>query len=365
MNRNYWLDLFTGKTWDEFLKSGANISGFRLRRRGLAAKIKPGDYFLCYLTRISRFIGVLEVTSPLFEEYNNRIWEDDLFPIRFRVKLIHKLDVSAGIPLRLITNDLSKFRKLDSVNAWGGFLRGSPALFDPTDANIILSEIERAVQNPVFREYDASKYAGRIKPVKTSRAITKISETGPSKLETEQISSLLENITHDEIQWTLLKLGSDLRLSVWVAKNDRNRQYNGHSFLEIPNLLSSLPILINDRITRLVERIDVLWLRNEAIICAFEIEHTTQIYSGLLRMSDLVTILPTITIKLFIVAPDERRKDVMAELQRPTFSKGSSRPLSSLCRFISYSSLKSEIEAYGPRIKRIPPDFLDDIAESC
>ncbi len=29
MARNYWLDLFTGKTWEEFKKHGANISGFR------------------------------------------------------------------------------------------------------------------------------------------------------------------------------------------------------------------------------------------------------------------------------------------------------------------------------------------------
>ena len=82
-------------------------------------------------------------------------------------------------------------------------------------------------------------------------------------------------------------------------------------------------------------------------------------------MSDLISMLPTITIKLFIVAPDERRSDVISEIQRPTFSKGLITPLSSICRFISYSSLKHEIEAYGPRIKRISSDFLDDIAETC
>ncbi len=29
MNRTYWLDLFTGTTWEEFKKHGANVSGFR------------------------------------------------------------------------------------------------------------------------------------------------------------------------------------------------------------------------------------------------------------------------------------------------------------------------------------------------
>jgi len=30
MTRKYWLDLFTGTTWEEFLEHGAKISGFRI-----------------------------------------------------------------------------------------------------------------------------------------------------------------------------------------------------------------------------------------------------------------------------------------------------------------------------------------------
>jgi len=52
MNRNYWLDLFTGTTWEEFKKHGATVSGFRRRRRRLAKDIHPGDYLLCYLTAV-------------------------------------------------------------------------------------------------------------------------------------------------------------------------------------------------------------------------------------------------------------------------------------------------------------------------
>ena len=59
----YWLDLFTGKTWKEFLNAGATVSGFRESRWATVKRIKSGDYLLCYLTGVSRFIGVLEVTS--------------------------------------------------------------------------------------------------------------------------------------------------------------------------------------------------------------------------------------------------------------------------------------------------------------
>jgi hypothetical protein len=44
----------------------------------------------------------------------------------------------------------------------------------------------------------------------------------------------------------------------------------------------------DDVTRRTVEMIDVLWLKGSAIVAAFEIESTTSIYSGLLRMSDLI-----------------------------------------------------------------------------
>lgn len=50
----YWLDLFTGTTWDEFRNAGAKVSGFRPRMRNTVAKIKSGDILLCYMTGVMR-----------------------------------------------------------------------------------------------------------------------------------------------------------------------------------------------------------------------------------------------------------------------------------------------------------------------
>jgi EVE domain len=66
--RSYWLDLFTGTTWEEFLAAGGEDSGFRERRWKTLQQMKPGDYLLCYLTGISRWIGVLEVVSEPFKD---------------------------------------------------------------------------------------------------------------------------------------------------------------------------------------------------------------------------------------------------------------------------------------------------------
>ena len=62
---NYWLDLFTVKTLEEFQKAGAKVSGFRERRLHTCEQIQPGDKLLCYLTGISRWVGVLRVTKPV------------------------------------------------------------------------------------------------------------------------------------------------------------------------------------------------------------------------------------------------------------------------------------------------------------
>jgi predicted RNA-binding protein len=85
--RTYWVDLFTGTTWEEFLAAGGEVSGFRERRRKTVQQMKPGDYLLCYLTGISRWIAVLEVTSEPFRD-TAPIWKDEDFPSRVRVRSV-------------------------------------------------------------------------------------------------------------------------------------------------------------------------------------------------------------------------------------------------------------------------------------
>ena len=57
----YWLDLFTGTTWQEFRAAGAGVSGFSAKRRNLAQSVEKNDILLCYLTGVMRWVGALEV----------------------------------------------------------------------------------------------------------------------------------------------------------------------------------------------------------------------------------------------------------------------------------------------------------------
>jgi hypothetical protein len=60
---SFYTDLFTPETWKAFREHGAEVTGFRERQRQSAARISPGDVFCCYLVRLSRWCGLLQVVS--------------------------------------------------------------------------------------------------------------------------------------------------------------------------------------------------------------------------------------------------------------------------------------------------------------
>ena len=78
----YWVDLFTGTTWNEFRKAGSSISGFRASQKTIAKRIKPGDILVCYLTGVMRWIGALEVIGP--RDDKTAIWKFDDFRFTLR-----------------------------------------------------------------------------------------------------------------------------------------------------------------------------------------------------------------------------------------------------------------------------------------
>lgn len=62
----YFIDLFSSETYEAFTRSDRATSGFRLRHKRMADRINRGDVFVCYLTRLSRWFGLLEVIEGPF-----------------------------------------------------------------------------------------------------------------------------------------------------------------------------------------------------------------------------------------------------------------------------------------------------------
>lgn len=360
-NRNYWLDLFTGTTWSEFQAAGASVTGFRKSRWKTVQKIKRDDYLLCYLTGVSRFIGILEVIGKPFQD-STPIWKDEDFPARVKVKPIIELTPETAIPVHELKEDLSFFENLKSPHAWTGRFRGSPGKWNTSDGETVVLALLEAQENPVVRPVDKRKLAYRPKTIKAKIG----SVTVPEKdTDTEVIRDDVESATnHTEIQWLLVKLGSDMGFDVWVARNDKGKEYKGKKFAELPRIKEELPLQFDEATNKTIEHIDVLWLQGNAILAAFEIESTTSIYSGLLRMSDLIAMQPNLSIPLYLVAPDKKREKVMTEVNRPTFSRLSP-PLSEICRFISFSGFKEQLKQVTPILRYLKPEFLEELSESC
>ena len=126
---------------------------------------------------------------------------------------------------------------------------------------------------------------------------------------------------------------------IWLPKNDRQRVLDVWQPSSGTVLLEHLPLNFDQVTLKIIENIDVLWIRRKAVAHAFEIEHSTSIYSGLLRMADLMTLQPNLSISAHIVAPSLRRTKVLQEISRPVFSLIESGPMSESCSYLSYEAV--------------------------
>lgn len=158
--------------------------------------------------------------------------------------------------------------------------------------------------------------------------------------------------THTQIQGWLRNLGIALGYDVWIASNDRSRSFEGGILGD--SCISRLPILPGDAADS-VRLIDVLWLSKDSqkINAAFEVEHTTSIYSGILRLFDLACSQAGTHLKgIYLVAPDDREKDVRTQVNRPAFQKVEELRV----RYLPYSELEKHRDAmarFGEGLKAI------------
>jgi hypothetical protein len=142
-----------------------------------------------------------------------------------------------------------------------------------------------------------------------------------------------------QVQAKLAEIGATMGFRIWLPRNDRARIRELVMEKVRGAFLEDLPLNYDQATLDTIEQIDVLWLKGRAIARAFEVEHTTAIYSGLLRMADLLALQPNMDIRLHIVAPDERRDKVFREMLRPVFSLLDRGPLARSCTFLSYESV--------------------------
>lgn len=361
----YYIDTFSPDTYEAFSKTNKDVTGVREGHASYADKLRPGDKLICYLTKISRWIGVLEVQSGSYRDETPRFQDtDDPYVIRLKVKPIAWLEKEKAIPIRedIVWNNLSLTKGQSKVGSrWTGPFRSSLNKLSDEDGkyleNLILSQLQNGANYPVDVEEYQKYLTQRVRSAEKDVSVS-IPENGDKvKEEVRDETEVRESI---KVQAMLAEIGEKMGFKIWIPRNDQGKVLREWK-PEPGVLLDVLPLNYNQATIKTIEQIDVLWLRRSSIVRAFEVEHTTSIYSGILRMADLLALQPNMDIKLHLVAPDDRRHKVFEEIQRPVFSLLERGPLSEYCTFISYDSLKQL--AQEKHLTHLSDKVLEDYEE--
>jgi len=161
----------------------------------------------------------------------------------------------------------------------------------------------------------------------------------------EKIEGLVEKnkihifpeFNHSQIQTFIGSIGTSKGYDIWVPDHDRNKL--DWSLAEKFHCREELPSRYKP-IDDVVREVDVLWLRkgSSEISAMFEVEHSTTIYSGLLRFNDLYLMEPKLKPKFSIVSDEIRRSLFHRQISRPTFKMSG---LGEVCNFLEYKDVYS------------------------
>lgn len=206
----YYLDIFSPETYEHFARSDRTVTGFRLRQQKTAERVKPGDKLICYMTKLSRWIAVLQVASECYIDKTPRFYEeDDPFIVRFKVEPIVFLSVENAIPIRedFVWEALSFTKDHDKrTSRWTGKFRSSLTTIDEEDGifleRILLSQAQNETAYPVD-ETEYQKYLS-----KRVRGVDKtISVSVPEDGDTEEVVDEVPLRDSIRVQAMLAKIG--------------------------------------------------------------------------------------------------------------------------------------------------------------
>lgn len=139
-------------------------------------------------------------------------------------------------------------------------------------------------------------------------------------------------LSHSQVQTLLGSIGATKGFDVWVPASDR-----GTLDWAMANRFQCRDVLPAgyESIKGVLQEIDVVWIGHGSNQPAafFEVEHSTPIYSALLRFNDVHLTAPNLGARFSVVANDARHSLFVRQLARPTFQTSG---LSALCTFFEY-----------------------------
>ncbi len=142
------------------------------------------------------------------------------------------------------------------------------------------------------------------------------------------------SLSHSQVQTLLGFIGIKKGFDIWIPSNNRIKL--DWACAEKFPLRETL--LGFDSVQGIIEEVDVIWFQkgSSKIRALFEVEHTTPIYSGLLRFNDIHLAGGGLNTRFTVVANEERRALFSRQINRPTFQLSG---IGKLCTFLEYSDV--------------------------
>ncbi|MFC4233328.1 hypothetical protein ACFOW1_15610 [Parasediminibacterium paludis] len=232
------------------------------------------------------------------------------------------------------------FKDKKKLGSWAEYLKLREVLVDTNSQHrSILSSDLGAIAGLLFEigsqklVLGSDEYLSETERKKLERLIEKRQESVQQEKEEENL--------HTEMQYHLLKIGKALGYDVIAASNDRSRSHGGNSFSFLG--LQQFPEIDLDKETlNTIKLIDVLWFQKNTnnVIAAFEVEKSTSIYSGILRLADLSYSIANGDEVFYLIVPDKREKDVCLQLSRPAIKQNNV-----VIKYILFSELRTHCDA--------------------
>jgi len=143
------------------------------------------------------------------------------------------------------------------------------------------------------------------------------------------------DLSHPQMQTLLGAIGIAKGYDVWVPQSDRTKLdwSLAHEF----GCRDTVPYGF-EPVKAILQEVDIIWIQkgSSELRALFEVEHSTPIYSGLLRFNDIHLVAPSLRPRFTIVANDTRRALFVRQLSRPTFRLSG---LSEACTFLEYANV--------------------------
>ncbi len=155
-----------------------------------------------------------------------------------------------------------------------------------------------------------------------------------SQMETATFADIPE-LSHSQVQTLIGSIGLSKGFDIWIPRNDRGKL--DWSLTQRFDIAAELPYQF-DSIENILSEVDILWIERGAgkLRRLFEVEHSTPIYSGLLRFNDVHLTETNLQASYSIVSNDERRSRFVSQLRRPTFRASG---LDTYCSFMNYHNV--------------------------